>query len=298
MSKLLATLTAIVALTSLTPFGPAAAQVPPIQPPPFSVSLIPGGGITNAMLANSSLTIGTTSISLGGTATTLAGITSLAMGGGTLAGNNVAVFKSALGDTVSLEAANSTNKWSLADNNGPFVLAEQGVQFRLSLATGDSGDLEIGSGASFAFGSTTSAMSTIDTGLSRDQAGVVDFGNGTQGDTSGRIKIRELQVTKTSNFTVLTGQTNAFFDNTGAAGEVDFTLPAYTAGLRYCFAVTAAQTLKVIAPASNKIAIGATNSATAGNITANAVYSTICLYATTVANQWASKSATGTWTVN
>jgi hypothetical protein len=62
--------------------------------------------------------------------------------------------------------------------------------------------------------------------------------------------------------------------------------------------VTAAQTLKVIAPASNKIALGTTNSASAGNITASAVYSTVCLYATTVSNQWAAKSTTGSWTVN
>ena len=38
--------------------------------------------------------------------------------------------------------------------------------------------------------------------------------------------------------------------------------------------------------------------ATAGNVTANAVYSTVCLYATPVSNQWAAKSVTGSWTVN
>ena len=103
---------------------------------------------------------------------------------------------------------------------------------------------------------------------------------------------------KTGNYTVLNSDSGQHFDNTGAGGEVDFTLPTYAAGLQYCFTVTAAQILKVIAPASNKIAVGTTNSATAGNVTANAVYSTICLYATTVSNQWAAKSATGTWTVN
>ena len=92
--------------------------------------------------------------------------------------------------------------------------------------------------------------------------------------------------------------TNTDFDNTGASGEVDFTLPAYAAGLRYCFMVTAAQTLKVIAPASAKIAIGTTNSAAAGNIAASAVYSTACLVATSVPNQWVTKSTTGSWTAN
>jgi len=109
---------------------------------------------------------------------------------------------------------------------------------------------------------------------------------------------KALEVTKTSNYSVLTGDSNTYFDNTGAAGEVDFTLPAYAAGLRYCFTVTAAQTLKVIAPASTKIAIGTTNSAAAGNITAGAVYSTACIFATSVSNQWAADRTTGTWTVN
>jgi hypothetical protein len=108
----------------------------------------------------------------------------------------------------------------------------------------------------------------------------------------------EATSTKTANYTVLNTDSGQHFDNTGAAGEVDFTLPTYVAGLKYCFTVTAAQTLKVIAPAANKIAIGTTNSAAAGNMTATAVYSTACIYATTVSNQWAAKSTTGSWTVN
>jgi hypothetical protein len=48
---------------------------------------------------------------------------------------------------------------------------------------------------------------------------------------------------------VLATDSNTYFDNTGSSGEVDFTLPAYAAGLCYCFAVTSAQTLKVIVPA-------------------------------------------------
>jgi hypothetical protein len=107
-----------------------------------------------------------------------------------------------------------------------------------------------------------------------------------------------VQLTKTSNYTVSANDTNTDFDNTGARGEVDFTLPAYAAGLRYCFMVTASQTVKVIAPASAKIAVGNSNSASAGNITANGVYASACLVATSVPNQWATKSTTGTWIVN
>ncbi len=117
-------------------------------------------------------------------------------------------------------------------------------------------------------------------------------------NTTGTAQFKVKEATKTSNYSVLSTDSGTYFDNTAAAGEVDFTLPAYAAGLRYCFTATAAQILKVIAPASAKIAVGTTNSATAGNITASAVYSAVCLYATSVSNQWAADGTTGSWTVN
>jgi hypothetical protein len=109
---------------------------------------------------------------------------------------------------------------------------------------------------------------------------------------------KALQATKTSNYSVLAGDSNTSFDNTGAGGTVIFTLPSYTAGLQYCFTVTAAHALEVLAPASNHIAVGTSNSASAGNIQASAVYSTACIVATSVSNQWAATSTTGSWTVN
>jgi hypothetical protein len=167
------------------------------------------------------------------------------------------------------------------------------------------GILTLGAGQPFTWSqSSNDASATVDTGISRTAAGAMAVGNGTQGDTSGSLALqtipqeKELQVTKTSNYTIQASDSNTFFDNFGAGGEVDFTLPAYAAGLRYCFGVIAAQTVKVIAPTLNKIAIGASNSGFAGNISANAPYSVVCLHATTTGDQWAAKSATGTWTVN
>jgi hypothetical protein len=46
------------------------------------------------------------------------------------------------------------------------------------------------------------------------------------------------------------------------------------------------------------IAIGTGNSAAAGNITASAVFSTTCIVATSVVDQWAADSMTGAWTLN
>lgn len=102
---------------------------------------------------------------------------------------------------------------------------------------------------------------------------------------------------KTSNYTVTAANSGTHFDNTGAAGEVDFTLPAAASGLNYCFSVYAAQTLKVIANTGDKIAVGASNSATTGNITNNAVYGSVCLEAHGT-GQWIASTATGAWTVN
>ena len=117
-------------------------------------------------------------------------------------------------------------------------------------------------------------------------------------NTTGTAQFKVKESTKTTNYSVLSTDSGTYFDNTGAAGEVDFSLPTYAAGLRYCFTTTAAQILKVIAPASAKIAIGTTNSATAGNVTASAVYSAVCIFATSVSNQWAADRTTGSWTVN
>jgi hypothetical protein len=105
-------------------------------------------------------------------------------------------------------------------------------------------------------------------------------------------------VSKTTNYSMAAGDTAKVFDNTGAAGEVDFTLPAYSNGLNFCFTVTAAQVVKIIAGASTKITIGATNSGSAGNITASTVFSSVCIYAGSISNQWVTSSDTGTWVVN
>lgn len=103
-------------------------------------------------------------------------------------------------------------------------------------------------------------------------------------------------ISETANYTILVADDGAAFDNYGAAGEVDFTLPAASAGLHFSFAVFAAQTLKVIADASDKIAIGTSNSAAGGNIASNSVYSTVMIYSRG-SGQWVALAAEGTWVV-
>lgn len=104
---------------------------------------------------------------------------------------------------------------------------------------------------------------------------------------------------KTLNYTLLAADAGNLFDNTGATGTVILTLPAWAADptLRFYFMVTAAQILRVLAPASTRIASGITNSAAAGNIQSATPYSALCLIATSISNQWAVESATGEWTI-
>ena len=107
---------------------------------------------------------------------------------------------------------------------------------------------------------------------------------------------------KTVNYSVQYADTGTRFDNFGAAGSVTFTLPALPvtpAGLNYCFAVSAAQTVVVKANTANFIAIGASESASGGNITATTQYAAICVE-NHASGQWITYSTPDRtqWTVN
>jgi hypothetical protein len=90
------------------------------------------------------------------------------------------------------------------------------------------------------------------------------------------------------------------FDNTGAGGSVIFTLPTtanLAAGDNWCFLVTAAQTLEILANTGETITMANVTGASAGNLQANTVGSSACIYmaSTTTAYVWASA---GSWTLN
>lgn len=91
--------------------------------------------------------------------------------------------------------------------------------------------------------------------------------------TSFPVKLAQVTVAnKSASYPVVAADMGTDFTNIGAAGEVDFTLPAGLAsGNEVSFTVGAAQILKVIAPASTTIRMGSTQSAAAGNIAASAV---------------------------
>lgn len=102
---------------------------------------------------------------------------------------------------------------------------------------------------------------------------------------------------KTTNYTASANEPRAVFTNTGASGEVDFTLPTWATGLEYTFDVEVAQILKIIAPGTDTIRIAGSVSAGGGNITASTIGNTITLVAT-ASGKWVVISHEGTWTVN
>lgn len=101
---------------------------------------------------------------------------------------------------------------------------------------------------------------------------------------------------KTANYNVTADDSGVHFDNIGASGEVDFTLPAAAVGLYFAFLVDAAQTVKVIAQSGEKIALADVNSATAGNVQCATPFSMIAIECHKT-GQWVVSAATGSWTV-
>jgi hypothetical protein len=117
-----------------------------------------------------------------------------------------------------------------------------------------------------------------------------------------------IRASKTTNYPVTVADSSTQFDNLGASGTVNFTLPSDPSvgsvhgGVIYGFCVAAAQTLQITCGhASATIAvIGLGTTATGGNITCATVGSYIELtnYDTSNGRKWVAKSFTGTWAIN
>jgi hypothetical protein len=105
-----------------------------------------------------------------------------------------------------------------------------------------------------------------------------------------------LFVTKTSNYTVTSGDSGTTFDNFAAVAEVDFQLPNAVRGQTYHFCVATAQIVKLLAGATATININGVVSAAQGTAAASVVGSFVTVYALN-ATQWIARSVTGQWQV-
>lgn len=73
--------------------------------------------------------------------------------------------------------------------------------------------------------------------------------------------------TKTANYTAVAADNFTIFDNTGAAGEVDITLPAIANGYYFAFRAAANQVIKAISNEGGNV-IGSTLTQTSASVTA------------------------------
>lgn len=89
--------------------------------------------------------------------------------------------------------------------------------------------------------------------------------------------------TKTANYTIVAGDNFTMFDNTGAAGEVDLTLPAIANGYLFGLRAQAAQTFKFISNEGSNI-VGTT--ATQSSVSVAAIGGVIYIYSNAAGTKW------------
>ena len=109
---------------------------------------------------------------------------------------------------------------------------------------------------------------------------------------------RDQVIAQTSALTLTNTQSNNVYNNTGATARVDISLPAATAGLKYRFACTDVDGIRIIAStaSADNIKNGATTSASGGYIESTTIGSfleILCIDSTS----WYVTSITGTWVV-
>lgn len=102
----------------------------------------------------------------------------------------------------------------------------------------------------------------------------------------------------TAGDTLTASESGTWHTNTGAAAEIVFALPAATVGLRYGFALGAAQELRIDPNGTETISLPSSGAPQAAGkyITANAVGENVEI-ACLIAGNWSVLNYTGTWTV-
>jgi len=103
--------------------------------------------------------------------------------------------------------------------------------------------------------------------------------------------------TKTSNYSILSGDNGTRYNNIGAGGTVILSLPAAAAGLQFAGAVFAAQYLRFTADGSDVIKYGGTDSAGGGYIRSNQSGAFLQLEAHGT-GAWIVSSDSGSWSVD
>jgi hypothetical protein len=135
-----------------------------------------------------------------------------------------------------------------------------------------------------------------DVGIGRAAAAVTKICAGITG--LGGLRQGQEVLARTTDLTLTTVESGILYTNTGAGGQVIFTLPAATltnnVGAMYGFCVRAAQNIRIQATGTDVINLPAAASAGGGRIDSNTVRSVVWLFVS-AAGFWDSQSS-GTWT--
>lgn len=91
------------------------------------------------------------------------------------------------------------------------------------------------------------------------------------------------QITKTANYSIVASDNYTMFDNTGAAGEVDLTLPTIANGYLFALRAQVAQVFKFISnEGANVVGTSATNS----SVSVTAIGGVIYVYSNPAGTKW------------
>jgi hypothetical protein len=110
------------------------------------------------------------------------------------------------------------------------------------------------------------------------------------------LSFSRVEASKTASYSVLSSDNNTDFDNAGASAAITFTLPAWSAGLSYCFATEAAETVTIQAANGNFIVEAGVETASGGTAQSTMQYSNLCIVAKTSAI-WQIDRHIGGWTL-
>jgi hypothetical protein len=249
----------------------------------IAVGVIVSAGALVAGTQYTILTVGASDFTLVGASSNTVGVVFTATGpegGGGTATTNLPLYYQLFGLGVDLFAAGVAT----------FLGAPSSANLAAAV-TDETGSGELVFSASPTFTGTPMAP-TAAPGTNTDQLATTAYADA----AVAAISVAFPLLSKTSNYNVTAGDSGTHFDNIGAAGEVDFTLPVAARDLKYAFLVDAAQIVKIIAQAGEKIAHADSNSATGGNVqaaTPNYMIAIECHKA----GQWVVSAATGAWTI-
>lgn len=154
----------------------------------------------------------------------------------------------------------------------------------------------LSSDGTFYFSSSTSANGGLnDLSMVRAGTNTLRVGRGTTAGV-GFVNMGRLVTAKTSGYSVVANDSNTFFTNTGAGGSVTFTLPTPVVGMMYEFYRDANQTVVIDVGSGVTIQVGASATTSGGDVTLDAVGSSIRITAIST-TQWVGSSV-GTLTFN